>query len=768
MNRSKEEAAGTNKKPVEEDPKKSDKEATAQKANDGGGWGKAALKVKKEYSFFVRKLFGDLLESEDTFPIKLRKIILAVAFFCSFFVFLAALQDSWEVSKADISVRLIVNNMATHVLVLVIWGCWGYCRYTKRADDTLMDFGLGIFEVTNTVYVVCSKGFPYQPVFLFCALMAITIKTKLKKLHLFICVVGYLLLALETTLVQEGIIPPLLLPGKDYELTLLIRIIRQVFSVLTLFACCAVQTGVIEEYCSHVSGSDAALEMAQGVSDMLVEFDTTGAQALLHSAQGNSLTDNHTRLVSVFSKLRTSLDAFFKYVPRPIVEELSRQGMLGMVGMDSIRIGITFTDIKSFTTWCTGVDKDAMVRFIIKYFEIQTNIVQAFRGMVDKYIGDCLMVMWGAPKPIGLPILRACCAALAMDRATKLEELRKLFSLGFEALTIRTGIHYGECIAGNMGTLTRVNYTVIGDPVNTAARLEATNKDFGTRILVSEDAVNADGDDMKQLVLRQITNVRVVGRDKPLCVYEVVGVTPEKDDAEGNGQRDKTKALRRRQTVCLGHLPQMMPAAPDDAVAAAVAVPPALIAEVGEQQRAEGSHVIDLADSDSVPKVEGGSHGVPRGAPAPPNPPSNPLQPPSPGEDKERTLDDPPRSPRVAQLSKQWKQQLLQLVSDIEPDSAPQLSPRSKALREVEDIEDSDLLTHARAMCHVVSQEEAQSVKEFSVAVDRYVNRNFEEALPLLQAALMKADTEYDKEILRSMIQDCQGLRAGVIESKHK
>jgi len=487
--------------------------------------------------------------------------------------------------------------------------------------------------------------------------------------------------------------------------------------------------------------------------------------------------------------------------------------------------------------------------------------VQAFGGVVDKYIGDCLMVLWGAPSLITLPNLRACCAALAMDRATKLGVLQELFSLGREALMIRTGIHYGECLAGNMGTLTRVNYTVIGDPVNTAARLEAVNKDFGTRILASEDVVNAAEVGMKELVLRQITNVRVVGREMPLRVYEIVGMKPEKDDAAdeaaGNGQQEPPAAVPNAAALAV---PSTLPvaagavgrpqaeevvvvdlAANEVAPAAGVgqqavprAVPPPSLGPLSNVLQPPSS--LDLADSKSVPKAEEGPQVVPvaginpeidDSAAAEPNasalpspilsaavgvvsrrqaarrpsyqiidlsvplgPPSNVLQPPESGEEeagRNRSSENSPLpSPNsMAQRQALWERRLSQRIRALQdvlplgdgvPEAAP-LSPTSKALhemasealREVEDIiEDTDLLTRARTLCHVVSREEAQWAKEFSDAVESYVQRDFDTALDLLQAALAKAVVEDDKEILRTMIKDCQGLRTGVVEGKHK
>ena len=105
------------------------------------------------------------------------------------------------------------------------------------------------------------------------------------------------------------------------------------------------------------------------------------------------------------------------------------------------------------------------------------------------------------------------------------------------------------------------------------------------------------------------------------------------------------------------------------------------------------------------------------------------------------------------------------------PKVIPSFSPTSQALHldgVIGDIDNSDILSNARAMCHVVSLKEAKWAEEFSEAVDCYVNRDFEEALPLLEAALAKATAAHDKKILTLMIQDCQGPRIGVVEGKNK
>jgi len=725
-----------------------------------------------------------------------------------------------------------------------------------------MNFALAVGITGVIVVLFTSQGLPYQPLFILYMFVTIMIDTNLTKFFVFLCVVGYLIIAYDDTFVKAGYAPPLLLPGSAYVPGLTDFLIRQGISVMAGVACALLYKGQHDEHNRHLASAKVTLEIAQNVSDKLVAFDTKGAQAMLQTAEGQSLTNNQTRLVVVFIGLRTALDSLFKYVPRTIVETLRNNGTLGVLGMDSMHVTISFTDIKGFTTWCTRVDKHKFRCFITTYFEIMTNIVQAYRGVVDKYIGDCIMVMWGAPIEIKRPILRACCAALAMDRATKLEALQALFSLGRGGLTIRTGIHCGECHVGNMGTLSRVNYTVVGDPVNTAARLEAANKDFGTRILISEDAVQTERDGMKELVLRLITNVRLVGREEPLCVFQVIGMMPkEKDNSVGDGQPDAIEnldSLRRHHTLYSLSALRKAQGPPEeeeeeeerlpngdaqgDAEAPVDAVSRALdcLDAVGEQQRADGIHVVDLGNSDF--EAEGGSHGDPREATSPLIPSSNPLQPPPPGEEDARRLGDAqvtstpeaeeeqeePRSPRSVNLSRQWNQQFLHLASSIQtlqdgvaPAAREGLSPRSaqrhntmalllshtetgtmryrfhqwlrvlernkhaspqqsshhhgrvdsptsNALRGVKDIDDTDLLTHARAMCHTASREEVEWAEEFSEAVGCYVQRDFDEALPLLQATLAKARTAADNDILWRMIQDCEGPCEGVLDGEHK
>ena len=195
--------------------------------------------------------------------------------------------------------------------------------------------------------------------------------------------------------------------------------------------------------------------------------------------------------------------------------------------MHSVKITISFTDIANFTTMCQNINTTQLATLIRIYFETMSDIVMANGGVVDKYIGDCIMALWGTPTLIDSVNMRACAAALTMLYATNLPRMREAFrKAGCRQLRIRTGIHHGNCLAGNMGTRRRLNYTVVGDAVNLAARMEAMNKDFETNILIMEDVV-VEERLHTTFVLRLLGNVQAVGRTVSTKVYELVGAIPD-------------------------------------------------------------------------------------------------------------------------------------------------------------------------------------------------------------------------------------------------
>lgn len=179
-----------------------------------------------------------------------------------------------------------------------------------------------------------------------------------------------------------------------------------------------------------------------------------------------------------------------------------------------------FSDVKSFTSITEKMDAEVLFPFINRYLDRVTKELTAHQAFVDKYIGDGIMALFGIPVPTPDHARNACRAALDCQEALK--PLNAEFALeGLPPIKMRIGIHSGEARAGNVGSLERSNYTVLGDNVNLAARLEGANKEYGTSTMISE----ATWDLVKgRFVARELDLIRVVGKRQPVRIYELIGV----------------------------------------------------------------------------------------------------------------------------------------------------------------------------------------------------------------------------------------------------
>src|SRR6185503_404490 len=190
---------------------------------------------------------------------------------------------------------------------------------------------------------------------------------------------------------------------------------------------------------------------------------------------------------------------------------------------------VLFSDLRDFTTASEALDPEKLVEFMNEYFGTMTEEIFRHDGLVDKYIGDAIMALWGAPVTTPDHAVKACQAAL--DMADRLETLqdswRRIGSAAHDGadlpptphLRIGVGINTGPMVVGNIGSQRRFNYTVMGDAVNLASRLEACNKLYGTRILVGENTRTAIGD---EYLVREIDAVRVKGKRLPVRVFELL------------------------------------------------------------------------------------------------------------------------------------------------------------------------------------------------------------------------------------------------------
>ena len=212
-------------------------------------------------------------------------------------------------------------------------------------------------------------------------------------------------------------------------------------------------------------------------------------------------------------KLRTT---FGKYMTEAVLEHL----LAGKVQLGGVMLPVTvlFSDIRSFTTISERMNAQELVSLLNEYFTEMVAIIIAEDGVVDKYIGDAIMAVFGAPVPKPDDAVRAVRAAVRM-RAGLATLNERLVARGLPALQTGIGIHTGDVVAGNIGSEARMEYTVIGDAVNLASRLESSTKELGAPVLISEDTYLLVQERFETRPIRQIT---VKGRVQPVMTYEVL------------------------------------------------------------------------------------------------------------------------------------------------------------------------------------------------------------------------------------------------------
>ena len=219
-------------------------------------------------------------------------------------------------------------------------------------------------------------------------------------------------------------------------------------------------------------------------------------------------------------------EALGRYTSPALVRELiEHPEYLSLEWGESREMSVYFSDIAGFTTISEGLTPERLVALLNDYLTQMTDLVLEHGGVVDKYIGDAIMAFWGAPLPAPDHARRAVLCALAMRR--KCDELRATWHRDFgHEVFARAGVNSGRAIVGNMGSKHKYNYTVMGDMVNLASRLEGANKPYGTFLMVSEATVDQLGDAVD---VRELDRIAVKGKEQPVTVFEVLdekGQTP--------------------------------------------------------------------------------------------------------------------------------------------------------------------------------------------------------------------------------------------------
>lgn len=221
-------------------------------------------------------------------------------------------------------------------------------------------------------------------------------------------------------------------------------------------------------------------------------------------------------------KKREMKSMFSKYVSPAIVDELLQHPERLKLGGRKQRMTAFFSDVRGFTTISEKLPPEDLAKLLNRYLTPMTDIVFLNKGTLDKYMGDAIMAFFGAPIYFNDHARAACQCAL--DSLKKLTELQKqLAAEGLPEIDIGIGINTGDMNVGNMGSNVVQNYTVMGDSVNLASRLEGINKEYGTRIIISEYTYEEVKD---FFVLREVDRVKVKGKTEPVRIYELIQAEP--------------------------------------------------------------------------------------------------------------------------------------------------------------------------------------------------------------------------------------------------
>lgn len=282
-------------------------------------------------------------------------------------------------------------------------------------------------------------------------------------------------------------------------------------TLIMSFAILLLSVGLITLLAQRISYP--IVQLAQQANS-ITRFDLSEPKAVRSGISEIQLLQNS------ISTMRRSLSSFGKFVPRSLVRKLIDKGIDVKIGGKNKKLTIFFSDIAGFTTVSETYPADKLMVHLSEYFEELTSIITETNGTIDKYIGDAIMAFWGAPNSDRDHALHACQAALLCQR--RLLDLNRKWDFDKKpTLNTRIGLHTGDVIVGNLGSSERMNYTIIGDSVNLAARLEGTNKVYHTNIIMSDDVYHLVRD---QAIVRPLDLVAVKGKNLAIKIYELVAL----------------------------------------------------------------------------------------------------------------------------------------------------------------------------------------------------------------------------------------------------
>jgi adenylate cyclase len=219
-------------------------------------------------------------------------------------------------------------------------------------------------------------------------------------------------------------------------------------------------------------------------------------------------------------------DAFSTYLAPTVVEQLIKDPEKLVLGGEDRVITAFFSDVQGFTAVSEALTAEEVVELLNEFLTEMTDIILGYEGTIDKFEGDAIIAFFGAPAILPDHATRACKACVDMQE--RLAELRtKWLAENRPALKMRIGMNTGSAVVGNMGSRNKMDYTMMGDTVNTAARLEGVNKVYGTYTMISDATYTLARND---IFVRELDSVTVVGKEAPVGVYELLGYPGKIDD----------------------------------------------------------------------------------------------------------------------------------------------------------------------------------------------------------------------------------------------
>jgi class 3 adenylate cyclase len=271
-------------------------------------------------------------------------------------------------------------------------------------------------------------------------------------------------------------------------------------------------------------GIEGIYKGEKGDIDFSLNLSPIGAKRALHDGI-TLLFTNQTkerelkeRINVVTEERRVIKDMFSRYLSQEVVQHLIDQPEIVRLGGSDKKATIFFADIRGYTSFSEGRDPGFIINVLNEYFSEAVEIVIARKGFIDKFIGDCIMAVWGVPM-----VSEEEDAVNAVSCALEIQELisskeRKFFRGEAEHLRVGIGMHTGHLVAGNLGSLRKMNYSVIGDTVNVAARLEGVAG--AGEIIITQDTRDYLGE---RFVLEKRKPVKVKGKANEIVIYNVTG-----------------------------------------------------------------------------------------------------------------------------------------------------------------------------------------------------------------------------------------------------